>query len=309
MTYAAIDIGSNTVLLLVAKYQDGSLEILHEEQRTPRLGKGVDASANLHPASVQNALKTLRTYQKIVDKNFPDVVETIVTATSAVRDAANRGEFLNEILKNTGYRVRVLSGSEEAELTFTGALSTLQNIGHSLVIDIGGGSTEIIFGNKVSPIDRFSYDMGSVRFTERYLQEDPPAPREIETCRAGIRETLQQRDFSIGQDIEADQLSVIGAAGTIISLAVMDLGLDDYEPSLINGHVMDIESIHTWIEQLALLPVSELKTAFPKVMEGRADVFLAGLLILETFMEHNNLHELVVSKGGIRHGAILNYLI
>ncbi len=309
MTYAAIDIGSNTVLLLVAKYHKGSLEILHEEQRTPRLGKGVDASGNLHPDSMQKALKSLNTFKKIIDTNFPGVKETVVTATSAVRDAANKAEFLNKIQKDTGYRVQVLSGSEEAELTFTGALSTQQAMNHCLVIDIGGGSTEIIFGNNRRLIDRFSYDMGSVRFTERYLHGDPPARREIENCRIGIKETLQQRDFSIGQDTKVDQLLVIGAAGTVTSLAVMDLGLDDYEPSVINGHTINIESIHTWIERLALMPVSEIKAAYPRVMEGRADVFLAGLLILETFMEHHNLHELIVSTGGIRHGAIFKYLI
>lgn len=303
--YAAIDIGSNTVLLLIAGYSNGSLEVLHEEQRMPRLGKGVDKSGNLHPDSVEQALKVLKDFNKRIVTDFPEVRETFATATSAVRDAADRQQFLNQIEKHTGFQVQVLSGEEEAEFTFAGALGMLDGIEDGNVIDIGGGSTEIIFGKNGKPADSFSYNMGSVRFTERFLQGDPPARREIEACRKGIRETLQQRDIIFDKHFDAEALSAIGVAGTVTSLAFMDLGLEAYEPSLINGHAMGFNSIKTWINRIALMSVSELKTAFPRVMEGRADVFLAGLLILQTFMEYYNLHKLIVSTGGIRHGAIL----
>lgn len=307
MNIAAIDIGSNTVLLLVAAYKAGKLNVIHEEQRTPRLGKGVDRTGKLDPGSCRSALQAVSDYKESVEKNFPGTERIIVTATSAVRDAENRGRFLQLIKEQLDLDVEVLSGEEEAELTFGGALSMLElPVGSlSMVIDIGGGSTEIIFGRDHSPIEYFSFQMGSVRFTERYFKTDPPSRQEILDCRKEIRQILQHKAVGVAKNAKSDRLQVIGVAGTLTSLAYIDLNLKEYDPCKVNGHSMKLESITGWLEQFATIPSDKLKKQYPVVMEGRAEVFLAGLLILEEFLRFYELPELVVSTGGIRHGAIL----
>lgn len=303
MTFASIDIGSNTILLLVAKYKNGHLEVLHEQQQTPRLGKGVDATGNLSQSSMQKALKALRTYKEVIESQYPDSRHTIVTATSAVRDAANKDYFIAQVRDVSGFDIRVLSGDEEARLTYSGALGMLQeNHDSALVIDIGGGSTEIITGKDRTPTDYFSYQIGSVRFTERYFFGDPPQETEVLRCRNGIRNTLEGHRLDT---FHSEDTVAIGVAGTVTSLAYIDLGLKAYNSSILNGHTMQSTRIGRWINQIAQISSAKLKEMYPIVMEGRAEVFLAGLLILDEFMTHYNLSKLKVSTGGIRHGVVL----
>jgi exopolyphosphatase / guanosine-5'-triphosphate,3'-diphosphate pyrophosphatase len=174
MRKASIDIGTNSVLLLVAEMDGENLHILRELQEVPRLGKGVDKNRNLHPDSQQRVIAVLKNYQNYLDDHYPETTaETIVTATSAARDAANRDQFLRLVKKETGWDVRLLSGREEAEITYRGALSVLngREKTKNVILDIGGGSTEIAYGNGYNLADGFSADMGSVRFTERFLTE------------------------------------------------------------------------------------------------------------------------------------------
>ena len=196
--HSAIDIGTNTVLLLVASKNGKGLETLREEQRIPRLGKGVDASGNLSDASMDRVIQALNEYREILNIDFPNVRTLSVTATSAVRDAANREYFIDRVKEETGFSISVLSGTEEAELTFLGALSMIPGTDVATVIDIGGGSTEIAYGRKEQLLDSHSFNMGSVRFTERFIKSDPPGKEQVISCRNEIKKNTSHQALSFG---------------------------------------------------------------------------------------------------------------
>lgn len=299
---ASIDIGSNTVLLLVGQVEKGNVSVVKEKQRAPRLGKGVDEKKNLDSNSMQRVLEVLKEYQAIIHNQYGKVEHIKVVATSAVRDANNRREFVDEVKKQTGLNVQILSGLEEAKLTYKGARSVLPNTDSaSAVIDIGGGSTEIAWGKGDALRGYFSFDIGSVRFTERYLKSDPPTVKQITDCKDAVRITLQHHKLDISDDCR-----LIGVAGTVTSLALIVEGLQNYKASAINGEILTIDDISSSIKRFSKMTSAELLEHHPIILKGRADVFLAGLLILEGFMNYYHLAELTVSTGGIRHGAILN---
>jgi exopolyphosphatase/guanosine-5'-triphosphate,3'-diphosphate pyrophosphatase len=299
---AAIDIGTNTALLLVAEISDDTLTVLHEEQRIPRLGQGVDDSRQLSIEAMGRVIKALNEYRNILDQRFPSVQDVYVTATSAVRDARNRSEFLKRVRRETDYQIKILSGFEEAQYTFLGAQSMLDAeliASQNVVIDIGGGSTELVLGSREEIQDRYSYDMGCVRYTERFLQSDPPMQRQINACKEAIRQTLEEYDFYF-----PPKATLIGVAGTVTSLAFIDKQMDTYNSKSLTGHVLTKEMINSYIHKFQKLSSSKLLKLYPQVMEGRADIFLAGLLILLQVMETYNFQQLIVSTGGIRHGTI-----
>ncbi len=301
--HAAIDIGTNTVLLLVASKNGKGLEPLREEQRIPRLGKGVDASGNLSDASIDRVIEALKEYSEILNTDFPNIKTLSVTATSAVRDAANRNYFIKKVKDESGFSIRVLSGTEEAELTFLGALSMIPDTDIATVIDIGGGSTEIAYGKKEQLLDSHSFNMGSVRYTERFIKSDPPKKEQVISCRNEIKKILHTRPFHLDQD--KGRLNLIGVAGTVTSLAYIDLNLSSYDIEKINGYRLSRRDIKEWVAKISMTKVSTLEERYPQVMKGRAEVILAGLLILDEFMDYYGITEVMVSTGGIRHGAIL----
>lgn len=301
--YASIDIGTNTVLLLVADVVNGTLTVQHEEQRMPRLGKGVDASGNLHPDSIRRVLNALGEYKRLLEDKYTELLGVTVTATSAVRDAGNREQFIRQVREETGFGIQLLNGYQEAEYTYVGALSMLPGITRAVVIDIGGGSTEIALGGQGNLLDSHSFDMGSVRFTERYLQHDPPLRSERKVCVGAVKEMLRKRPFDF--DDNPGNPELVGVAGTVTSLAFMDSGLDIYEAEKVNGYTLPIGKISSWVERLSSIRVEEIEQAYPTVMKGRADIITAGLLILKGFMEFYSMDGLTVSTGGIRHGTVI----
>lgn len=297
---ASIDIGTNTTLLLIAAKDGQSLDIIEEQQRVPRLGTGVDNSKELSRGAMQRVIESLKEFLKIVNTNYPEVDDIFVTATSAVRDANNKGVFIDLVEQETGLQIQVLSGVEEAEYTFLGAKSVLDNVdGQQMVIDIGGGSTEIAYGEDQLQ-DRYSYDIGCVRFTERFLKNDPPAEWQIQQCRDEIKKVLSEYEFDI-----ADQTTLVGVAGTVTSLAFIDLGLSSYDAELLSGHIMTKEGLKEYIKKFSGHTSNRIEQEYPAVMKGRADIFVAGLIILDAFMDEYNFDQLITSTGGIRHGTIL----
>ncbi|MDZ7680407.1 MAG: Ppx/GppA phosphatase family protein [Fodinibius sp.] len=302
MIKASIDIGTNTVLLLVAEVGRNSLQVLREEQRIPRLGQGVDDSGQLSDAAMQRVIAAVKEYQSLMDSQFDADIPLRLTATSAVRDAQNRQQFSDRIKEETGFDLEIVSGMEEAQLTFAGAKSMVrdQPDTQDVIIDIGGGSTEVAIGEGAQIFDRYSFDMGCVRYTERFLAHDPPTSDELRRCCSAIREMLQTYKFKL-----AKQVRLIGVAGTVTSLAYIDLGLTEYNSELLSGHHLTAEVISAHIEAIQQQTARELQAEHPVVMEGRADIFLAGLLILREFMTFYDFDHLVTSTGGIRHGAIL----
>lgn len=281
MRAAAIDIGTNTVLLLVADVADGVVTPLYEDQRIPRLGKGVDASGNLSMDKMMAVIECLVEYRDAIYERY-GVLPVVVTATSAVRDAANRIEFLWMVEEATGYRIRILRGDEEAETTFRGALSMSPEArdGDICVIDIGGGSTELIFATDGQLTGKHSFDVGSVRYSERFGWR-PPVEAETD-----LIAQFQRKGFG-GEGRRA--IGVAGTAG-IVKAVSEDLSL--------------LGLIGLQADWSALTPET-LLTRHPDILMGREDVILAGLGILIAAMKAIGADRLEVSAGGIRHGMLL----
>ncbi|WP_372635872.1 Ppx/GppA family phosphatase [Fodinibius sp.] len=303
MKKTAIDIGTNTVLLLVAEKEQGDVQVIEEQQRVPRLGRDVDEQRNLPDEAMGRVIDILKEYQQIINRKYPEAGSPVVTATSAVRDANNREEFLERVEEHTGLRVTILSGLEEAACTFLGAQCVLSDVPRDqlkIVLDIGGGSTEIAMGKEAEIMDRYSFDMGCVRFTERYLRNTPPTPGQINDCKKAVRDMLAEYPY----DLE-DNIRLVGVSGTVTSLVYIDRHMTAYDDDDVNGCRLSADVIRDYISTFRSVTPAELMRRYPVVMDGRADIFLAGLLILEGVMDLYGFDSLIASTGGIRHGAIL----
>lgn len=302
MIKAAIDIGTNSVLLLVAELEENRILPLAEKQSIPRLGKGVDRDKNLNPASQQRVTDVLKEYRNYLMKNYPECgSSTTVTATSAVRDASNRKDFLKKVFMETGWKVRILSGEEEAQITFNGALAVLKEKPeiNNIILDIGGGSTEIAYGEDELLKFHTSIDMGSVRFSERFLTSNPPSVKQIRECENEIDRLLKR------ETIPDDDFRIVGVAGTVTSVAAIDAGFTSYKPEKINGYRLSKYRIEEFIKEFSEISSEKIEINYPHFLKGRGDVILAGLLILQRFLAWRGKEYIVVSTGGIRHGLLL----
>jgi len=304
MIRSSIDIGTNTVLLLVADVEGTNLTVLLEEQRIPRLGRGVDSDGKLSEKAQLRVLTVLKEYKEILERKFPGTADkTVVTATSAVRDAANRSEFIRDIDRHTGWTVQLLSGDEEAQTTFFGALSVLDLVEpgtSATVLDIGGGSTEFATGTGRQLSAWSSLDMGSVRFSERFLRDDPPSGSQLRAARSKVREMISTLDPS---HLDSDQL--IGVAGTVTSVAAIGLGLRSYDTKQLNGSRLSLADLDETIGEFTSMTSGEVESTYPVFLKGRGDVITGGLIILSEVMNVRQSNSIIVSTGGIRHGILL----
>ena len=298
MIIASIDIGTNTALLLIGSVTpDGRLEVLHDSVQTPRLGQGVDASRQLAPAAIDRALRVLAEFHSIMEGFHP--ARTIVTATSAVRDARNRKEFLGRVKEATGFTVRVLSGEEEAAWTFAGTVSGSVRSDPALVVDIGGGSTELSLGTGSTPSFHTSIDIGAVRLTERYCRMSPPGPDEIRTA----TEEIITRLAHVPPDLPPHCIAY-GVAGTPTTLATYLAGLATPDRRVIDGYGLSRKAVEDAFRILSRLTPPEIR-ALGKTFAGREDVITAGTLILAKVMDHFGLDRIRVSVRGLRYGSLL----
>jgi exopolyphosphatase/guanosine-5'-triphosphate,3'-diphosphate pyrophosphatase len=295
---AAIDIGTNTVLLLIASVDEGGrITPLAYEQRIPRLGKGVDASRNLRQEAIGRVLDVLQEYRKLIAGFAVDAV--VICGTSAVRDAANRDDLAASIKAHTDWDLEVLGGEEEALWTYRGAISGVREADRATVVDIGGGSTEIIVGNRVTIKQKISLDVGSVRLTERIFRHDPPTHPELETAIEVVEEEIARAGR-----FEFAGSRLIGVAGTATSLAVLAQGIQEFDMHAVTNYRMSVDSVNELFRRLRGMPSGMILDLSP-VMAGRADVIVAGTLILREIMEHFRFDELTVSERGVRYGLVL----
>jgi exopolyphosphatase/guanosine-5'-triphosphate,3'-diphosphate pyrophosphatase len=305
----AIDIGTNTVLMLIADLrEDGVITTLRDEIAFPRLGRGVDKSNLISRESLGRVLSVLRDYKKLSDSLGSNKI--IASGTSALRDAKNSDEVVQTIREKIGINVEVLSGEEEARWTFLGALtnedeSPLQSDrdqSRFAVIDIGGGSTEITTGTPSHADKRHSVDVGCVRLTERYLQSSPPSPNELQRAAASVQKALAELD-----EIDPTTCRLVGVAGTLTTLAALALNLSTFEATRVDGHVLALETIKRIFGQIRTHTLRQLQSS-PVISSGRADVLLAGILILIEFMTSRRFDQIKVSARGLRYGLLLREL-
>ncbi|MET0344071.1 MAG: Ppx/GppA phosphatase family protein [Polyangiales bacterium] len=293
MNVAAIDIGTNSVRLLITDAQGRELTRL---MQVTRLGQGVDVTGTLHPDAIARTLAVLRTYQAEIEKHT--VKKLRATATSAARDASNSAAFFDGAEAVLGQRPELLPGDEEAALSFRGATTGL--IGKFpppyLVIDIGGGSTEFVLGTD-APEQLISTNMGCVRMAERHLHADPHPAAQLEACAADIRTILK----SVREKVDVSRaMTVVGLAGTVTSIAYLHLGLTAYDPAKSNHQKLTVADVEKVYETLAAADVANRRELLlePK----RAEVIVAGAAVLLTTMRELGLAELVVSEADILDG-------
>jgi exopolyphosphatase/guanosine-5'-triphosphate,3'-diphosphate pyrophosphatase len=298
---AGIDIGTLTCRLLIADLTiSGPPKELYSERRILRLGEGVDQSKRLKDEAMRRVTSCLEEWRSIIDSY--QVHSRIAVATSAVRDAQNRQEFLNRVKSETGMDVEILSGEEEARRTMLGIRSGLPpEIVDLLALDIGGGSTEFILAVRGCPPVVRSIDIGVVRLTERLLRHDPPTTHEIQQARDWMR---RETDEALTAWPRAAAATLVGTAGTITSLAAMAQALPVYEPARIHNYRLTFDMITT-LEQQLLTRSQAARVGMPGLEKNREDVIAAGAIMLRTVMETLAQPSILVSDLGLREGVLI----
>ncbi len=302
--YAAIDVGTNTLRLLVAEAVSADhFTILHEEQTIARLGEGLMPSRLLQDAPSRRSLTVLRGFAEVA-RRFK-ALHVAAVATSAVREASNREEFVATVLRESGLSIQVIDGSEEARLTMLGVRHGLR-LGSSrvLVMDIGGGSTEFILakGEVIETI--VSTGLGVVKLTEAHLKSDPPTPGELQAIERVVADRIGRLRAEL-PDLEGTAL--IGTAGTPTTLAAIDLGLTVYTPARVDGHRLSMTRTRQLLHALATRPLVE-RSKIPLLEPGRADLIVAGTTLVVTVMGALGYDEFMVSDSGLREGILLDLL-
>lgn len=303
--FASLDLGTNTFLLLIAEVGTGKISPVVDRETIVRLGKGVDAAGNLNAEAMQRGYACLQEYLALAQQQ--QVEKIFAVGTSALRDAANRAEFLDTVLAKTGVRIEVISGEREAQLTFAGTISNKTNLpGPLAVMDIGGGSTEVVIGQSVlsstrtNSLQARSADIGSVRLTERFVQSDPAQPEEVMRLRQQV-ETVMRATWPLAS--LAPVKTLIGTAGTVTTLAAMAQGMREYDSTRIDGYMLTRPQLGELIIALRQRSVAQ-RCELPGLSSARADVILAGAIILETFLDLYKFPELLVSDRGLRFGVL-----
>ena len=301
MIVASIDIGTNTVLLLIAEVNLDNLKItpIKNETRMPRIGQGTKKSGFINSEKVDLLFKVLEEYDAIIKVYKCERI--ILTGTNAFRIANNTSSIVKEIKQRFNYKLNIVSGETEAKLAFWGAISSIKDNSYVVVIDIGGSSTEIITGNKSKILSDASLQIGSVVATENFLKHSPPHKSEI-------KDLERETDKLISDvDLTDETNNVIAIAGTATTAACMVSGLKEFQDELVNNFELKQEMISTLLDDLFKLNASEILAKYGRVMEGREDIILAGIIILNQIMRKFGLEKVMVSTRGIRYGAIISH--
>jgi exopolyphosphatase/guanosine-5'-triphosphate,3'-diphosphate pyrophosphatase len=296
---AAVDIGTNSTRLLVADIDDGRLTDVERATHITRLGEGVDERRRLLPVPIARVRNVLTDYRRTIETLGAE--RTLAIATSAIRDAENGEAFLGEVEWSYGFATRLLSGHEEALMTYRGVTSEQTLDAGAVIIDIGGGSTELVAGEADGVRWHDSLDIGSVRLTERFLHDDPPTTAELDACAAAVRALLTER---VPDEIRHATTSAIGVAGTITSIAALALGLDEYDRDRVHGSRLSAEELSVQLDRLAAVPLAERRTLRPLDPE-RAPVIVAGAVIARETLTFFGLDALEISERDILDGAAL----
>ncbi len=295
--------GTNSTRLLVADVNgvgaEATVTTIERRMTITRLGQGVDADRRLHPDAIARTLAALDEYGDVLRSH--DVTNVRAVATSAARDAGNRGDLFDPATGLIGVSPEVISGAEEAELSFLGATADLSGIeAPYLVVDIGGGSTEFVVGHR-SPDASASVDMGCVRLTEQFLESDPPAPEELSNAVGYVRDILRD----VEQDVRGvtSAATMIGLAGTVSTLAAIDIGLATYDRDQIHGYVLTRAAAEDAFRVLAT-ESSDDRRHNPGLEPGRVDVIVGGAIVLVTILRTFGYDELIVSESDILDGMV-----
>jgi exopolyphosphatase/guanosine-5'-triphosphate,3'-diphosphate pyrophosphatase len=301
MRVAVVDLGTNTTRLLVAEVVDGQVTELTRRNTVTRLGEQVDAGGELIDSATARVFDALAEYRKAIDELDADT--TVAVATSAVRDASNGDQFRQELKERFDIDARIISGDEEAQLTFAGATAERDAGGPPLlVLDIGGGSTEFVVGvSGEDPSFHVSTQAGSVRQTERHISDDPPAGGQVEELAGDVRAIIGSE---VPATVRSGVRDGIAVAGTPTSLAAIDQRLDPYDSAKVHGYRLALDACERMLDMLASIPEPERREVVG-LHPDRAPTIVAGVVILVESMKAFGLSEIQVGEHDILYGAAL----
>ena len=297
--YAAIDCGTNSTRMLIAN----KFETLDRQMKITRLGQGLDQSGELSNQAMSRVIDVLKDFRRSLDKH--EVSEVRMVATSAARDASNSEDFFNKVESTLGVRPELLTGEEEGRLSFQGAIAELDpSQGPFLILDIGGGSTEFVFGSEKAE-NVYSSQIGCVRLTEEFFDNDPPLPEELHACLSvvgGHVDDALREIPNIG-----DEVTLVGLAGTVSCIAAIEIGLEKYDREKIHHFHLSKDAVEDVFRTLATENKFE-RMSNPGLEEDRADVIVAGTAILVKVMRQLQLTECLVSESDIMDGILHSML-
>jgi exopolyphosphatase / guanosine-5'-triphosphate,3'-diphosphate pyrophosphatase len=295
----AVDLGTNSTRLLVAEVENGRISDVERNTTITRLGEGVDERRRLLPVPIARVRNVLTDYRRTLESLGAE--RTLAIATSAIRDAENGEAFLGEVEWSYGFATRMLSGHDEALMMFRGVTSERELHDGTVIIDIGGGSTEVVGAAPDAVRWHDSLDIGSARLTERFLHSDPPTGQELDACAVAVRALLSER---IPDEIRNETRSAIGVAGTITSIAALALGLEEYDRKQVHGFELTADALFEQLDRLAFFPLALRRHMRPLEPE-RAPVIVAGAVIARETMSFFDLDVLEISERDILDGAAL----
>jgi exopolyphosphatase/guanosine-5'-triphosphate,3'-diphosphate pyrophosphatase len=304
---AVIDIGTNSVKLLVAEVREGAVHPLDERSEATRLGRGFYEDHRLRPVAIADTAKAVAQFAAIAGQL--GVSSTRLIATSAVREAKNRDELLAAIHQTCGLPVHVITGAAEADLAFRGVMSDARFAGQPLlIVDVGGGSTEFILGRDRLQIFRDSYQLGAVRLMEKFDPADPPTANDLQHTRDWLRQFIHEQIrpalMPALKKLDGGLPLLIGVGGTTTILARMEQQMEDYDRERIEASVLDRARVRSWNDRLWSLPLTERKRVVGLPAQ-RADVIIMGTAIFEAVMEEFGFESLCPSTRGLRFAAVL----
>jgi exopolyphosphatase/guanosine-5'-triphosphate,3'-diphosphate pyrophosphatase len=299
---AVIDCGTNSIRLLIAETSGSTIKEVIRTMEIVRLGQGVDENKAFHPDAINRTLLAVKSFKEIIDRNNVDKIR--FCATSATRDASNRNIFIDGVRDILNIQVEVIPGEEEAALSFTGATYQLdQGAGPFLVVDIGGGSTEFVYGDK-KVISAKSVNIGCVRMSERHLTNQPPTMDQIASAIVDIDIAITQAAVSVPIN---SAKSLIAVAGTATTVAAAALDLSKYDRDLIHLAKISADKVHKVAQMFQSMNKSEI-SALPYMHEGRVDVITAGSLVLSRVMAATGATEFVASETDILDGMAFSLI-
>ncbi len=314
MILAGIDIGTNTIRLLVTETSDTTHRELYSGRTITRLGQDLDRTGMLAPEAQERSLKALEEYSAVIGRLSVDRIAAV--GTSALRNAANAEEFIAALRKRTGIEVAVITGDDEAKLTLLGVRRALSPgkggeedpLASALVIDIGGGSTELITTVQGRVETMTSIPLGAVYLTERFLRNDPPLREEMDSLRRVVSKELDawERESHRRRDVRSSSCATVaGTAGTITTLAAMDQALTEYDPTRINGFILTRSSLDRLVNMLSVSALDARRT-IAGLEAGREDIILAGAVVAQDIMGRCGARQMLVSDWGLREGIVFD---
>ena len=299
MRCASIDVGTNTALLFIADLEEGKIKSIVDTSSITRLGEGLIRNGYLLDSAMDRALAELKEYRRIAESY--GVERILCVGTSALREASNSNAFLEAVQKECGIAIRIISGEEEAYFTYLSVRESvsMEADGHFFIIDIGGGSTELISGTKNELVDCVSLPVGTVKITEQFVHHDPPGAGEVESMKDHVRSLLQGYHKWRG-------MTIVGTGGTVTNIAAIHLGLEAFDKEKIEGHRMTLTDIQKITGMLMAINTQE-RGRVRGMEKGREDIIAQGSLLLGEIMQICGSKECYVHTGSVRQGVLINY--